>query len=721
MTEQREDSGIGSYLAAGGVAALFVAGAEVVFSDGPGSFRLALISAATFLLPLGLTVGLALWGLFRLTSLRPALRRMLTSGPSPDSPVAAAAPFLLFFLPLLLLFSAPLLLAVSGLLGKLVGAEIIRTVGTGGAAAATAAAIGGAGLTAALLVSVLQRIKRMPRPTPLVFWTVAFPTPWCVATYLVLLDIADALGAAAQILSGTTLVVLSVSALLLTGRSVRIGAWGGIAAAAVATSLLGVSATGTSFDANGLERSLLATAAYGLVQPALDLDGDGHSYLFERLDCDESDAERHNLAFDIPGNGIDEDCDGEDAEAEEETGIGASGAPKEYLLGGGRYNVILIHADALRADHSGFLGYKRETTPNVDRLAESSLVFTHAIAQSSATGYSLFSLLSGMYPNRLDWVKGKRRKDFALSGEDPLIPGVLRELGWDTAAVVSRWIPLHLQGFADVFETISLLYPKEGWKEHVKHTSVFATAKAMAYLESRPDDRPFFLYVHYPDPHHPYVNHEGEGRVFGKSAMDRYDSDVHFMDMWMGAFLQYLKTTGLMEDTVLVFVSDHGEEFGEHGKKHHGKQIYEESVHVPFLIYIPGVPPARIDTTVALVDVVPTVLDALSIPGHRDDLDGISLFRLLPGDAPRLLRPVFSILGGKHAKPKRALSATYLGTRKYILNNRTGSEELYDLRKDPEEGENLIEKESAQLDELRKLAREFAAENSPGWNKYHWK
>ena len=175
MAEQREESTIGSYLAAGGVAALFVTVAEVFLSDGPGNFRFALISAATFLLPLGLTVGLALWGLFRLTSRLPALRRMLTSGPSPDSPVAAAAPFLLFFLPLLLLFAAPLLLAVSGLLGNLVGAEIIRTVGTGGAAAAIAAAIGAAGLTAALLVSVLQRLGRMPRPTPLLFWTVAFP------------------------------------------------------------------------------------------------------------------------------------------------------------------------------------------------------------------------------------------------------------------------------------------------------------------------------------------------------------------------------------------------------------------------------------------------------------------------------------------------------------------------------------------------------------------
>ena len=721
IAEQREDAGIGAYLAGGGTAALFVALAEVLMSDGSGAPRLALVSAATFLLPLGLLVGVTLWSLFRLTALFPTVRRLLTAGPAPESPMAAAAPFLLVFLPLLLLFSIPSLFVVSGLLGKLVGSEIIRTLGTGGAAAAVAAAIGAAGLSATGLVALLARLGHIPRPTPLLFWTVAFPTPWCVVTYLVLLDIAEAMGTVALLLSGATLVAVTISALLVMGRSARIGAWGGITAAAMTTSLLMVSATGTSFDPEGLERSLLATAAYGVIQPLVDLDGDGHAYLFERLDCDESDAERHNLAFDLPGNGIDEDCDGSDAEEDDEATADMNGEPAEHLLGAGRFNVILIHADALRADHSGFLGYKRDTTPNIDKLAESSLVFAHAVSQSSATGYSLFSLLAGKYPNRLDWVKGKRRKDFALSGDDPLLPGLLREQGWDTAAVVSRWITLHLQGFADVFDTISLLYPKKGWKKHVRHTSVFATAKAIAYLETRPEDQPFFLYVHYPDPHHPYVNHEGAAKVFGKSAMDRYDSDVSFMDMWMGAFFQYLETTGLMEDTVIVLASDHGEEFGEHGKKHHGKQLYEESVHVPLLVYIPGVPPSRIETTVALVDVVPTMLDALSIPGHREELDGVSLFALLEAKKRHRMRPLFSVLGGKHAKPKRSLSATYLGDWKYILNNRTGSEELYDLRKDPEESENLVEDETKRLGELRRLAREFASDSSQGWEEFHWK
>jgi arylsulfatase A-like enzyme len=179
------------------------------------------------------------------------------------------------------------------------------------------------------------------------------------------------------------------------------------------------------------------------------------------------------------------------------------------------------------------------------------------------------------------------------------------------------------------------------------------------------------------DPHFPYDSVKTTG-----TTMDRFLSEVGQVDRSMATLLEAIDRLGLRERTVLVFVADHGEGFGQHGARYHTVNLYEELLRVPVFIRAPGVAPRRVDAPISLVDLGPTILDLFGqpTPGH---FLGRSLVPHLRGEPPVAPRPIFA--------EKKGVRTLILGSRKVILDREKGREELYDLDADPGEQHNLAD------------------------------
>jgi arylsulfatase A-like enzyme len=367
----------------------------------------------------------------------------------------------------------------------------------------------------------------------------------------------------------------------------------------------------------------------------------------------------------------------------------------------GHSNVILIIIDTLRQDHLGYCGYERSTSPNIDRLAASSLRFTNAYSQAPWTTPSVGSLLTSRYPTSL----GIMKRESPLPQEVPTLAEMLRDAGYQTGAVISnrmcsqRWS--FDQGFEDFDESTIEGYP---------HGSSAAVTERAIELVERYQDGPFFLWVHYFDPHFGYRQHEEhlftgdqpyQGWIRPDTLMkainerldeldaddlnhlvDSYDSEIAYTDHHLGRLLDRLRELALLDSSMIIFTADHGEEFLDHGGLSHGPTLYQEVVKVPLLIKVPGVPPGEIREPVSLLDLVPTVLDWLGLAST--ELEGRSL---LAAEAAGHEEPPRAVLTerAKHKQPWAIID----GELKYIMGRRAGTGELYDLSVDPGEQSNI--------------------------------
>jgi arylsulfatase A-like enzyme len=264
---------------------------------------------------------------------------------------------------------------------------------------------------------------------------------------------------------------------------------------------------------------------------------------------------------------------------------------------------LLLTVDALRADHVSSYGYGRLTTPNIDSLARQGASFEHAYCPTPHTSYSVTSMMTGKYLRPL----------LALGmGEDSETwADYLRRYGWRTAAFYPPAVFFIDENRFSRFEQNHLGF--EYAKVEFADPALRETQVA-AYLESAPVGRPLLLWVHFFEPHEPYVMHDAHPFAGGPSRdIDAYDSEVATADEGVGRIVSLMarKRPG----AVVVVTADHGEEFGEHGGHYHGTTVYEEQVRVPLVVVGPGVAPGtRISTVAQTIDLLPTALSALGIP-----------------------------------------------------------------------------------------------------------
>ncbi|MBZ0272484.1 sulfatase-like hydrolase/transferase [bacterium] len=353
----------------------------------------------------------------------------------------------------------------------------------------------------------------------------------------------------------------------------------------------------------------------------------------------------------------------------------ASGCEIVRDLFGPKPNLVFIVIDTLRADHLGVYGYARPTSRNIDRFAAQATVFERMYSPSPWTMPATASMFTSLPPRDHGIAEWKH----PLEGRLLTLAEVLNEEGYDTEAVVSHVIFRPKYGFNQGFDRFDTSVLKLGESKSIA-SSKEVTDLAIEAVD-RLDAGPFFLWVHYFDPHNDYLRHEEFD--FGRRAVDRYDSEIAYTDRHLGRLLDHLKAAGRFDDSVIAIVADHGEEFGDHGGTRHSKTLYEEVLRVPFILHAPGFAPGRVDTVLWHVDVAPTFLALLEI------------------DAPESFqgRPIESA-GDRFVKGKdRTIFAETLRFAdkrgvldqdwKYIHDREAQAVELFDLKADPREKRDL--------------------------------
>ncbi len=342
-------------------------------------------------------------------------------------------------------------------------------------------------------------------------------------------------------------------------------------------------------------------------------------------------------------------------------------------------DVLLITVDALRADHVGAFGYtRRPTTPHIDQLAARSVRFTRAYAQAPHTSFSVASMLTGKYFPTLARLA-------PAEVHDP-ITSPLRQHGWRTAAFYPPAVffvdAQKLKAYADT--NFAFEYIKFEYLEAEKRVD-----QVVRYYEDEKPKRSF-VWVHFFEPHEPYVAHPEF--PFGAGDLDRYDSEIAYADAAIGRLLAYVRAH--RPSTIVVLAADHGEEFDEHGGRYHGSSLFEEQVHVPLLINVPGLPARDVDQPVELIDIAPTVLNLLDIPVPAR-MRGTDLGPwLAPRPAPASrLPPAFAELEDKRMVVR--------DREKLICDLNWGFCAYYDLATDPGERRNRADESPDRVASLR--------------------
>ncbi len=448
-----------------------------------------------------------------------------------------------------------------------------------------------------------------------------------------------------------------------------------------------------SDDAVALEASVGATLGGDLVRRVSDVDHDGASSWLGGGDCAAWNGSRHPRAREIRGNGTDEDCDGLDPPATAKRSV----VPAQQFYGRlpeskiRHYNVVWLIVEAFRGDHVSAFGYERNTTPYFDRLAQKSMVFVNAYSQASRTFFSLPSMFTGINPSDMTWLREHKVQQPA--GEHVTFAERLGAIGYRSHLVLPGGMKRDYTGLQQGYDEVSSYFLDKNLNKWRRTGAAVADAQAIEFIEDASrEGRPFLLTIHYIEPHAPYSRHQGGFPDFGSEDIDRYDQELAYVDRHIGFMTEYLRYRGdLWKNTIVIIVGDHGEEFGEHGRKHHGHSCHQESVHVPLLVRVPGQKPARIVTRVALIDILPTLIELIGLPVGDGELEGQSLLntRQAPGiQFPP--RPIFCTTASMSGRSylNRAVRAGKLLLTKDVRHSRF---ELFDLAVDPLEEQNLID------------------------------
>lgn len=277
-------------------------------------------------------------------------------------------------------------------------------------------------------------------------------------------------------------------------------------------------------------------------------------------------------------------------------------------------NVILITLDTTRADRMGFLGSDRGLTPNLDRLARGATIFSRAYAQVPLTTPSHATILTGTYPqfNHVNYMGD------ALGKGLPSLPEIFHRNGYKTAAFVgalvldpSKLAPGFDRGFDYYDAGFHRRHPGEDNYHSLERRGEDVLNRAVKWLNKHPGG-PFFLWVHLYDPHDPYTPPEPYRTRY---ESEPYDGEIAYTDSIVGQLLSELRKRGLFDSSLIAIMADHGEAFGEHGERHHGIFLYDETIHVPLLFKFPRQNTGtQVGTKVGLVDVAPTILQAAHLP-----------------------------------------------------------------------------------------------------------
>ena len=408
-------------------------------------------------------------------------------------------------------------------------------------------------------------------------------------------------------------------------------------------------------------------------------------------------------------------------------------------------SVLLIIVDTLRADHLSCYGYDAIDTPSLEKLASDGILYRHAFSQASWTRPSIASIMTGLYPSTHQTM----HKQNILPDDVTTLAEALDQDGYSTIGQPNNENIFPMRNFQQGFQVYDVLEPdffffatesafhltlyeqlrlvrerflfQSKQVEHYYQDAAVVNQHAFRWLDHM-GTRRFFLFLHYMEPHDPYFRHQYDGtgyaRVNNPSPspemaqiyLETYDGEILYLDKHLGELFQYLKDQGLYRDLLIVLTADHGEEFYEHKGWWHGTTLYEEQIHVPLIIKLPGDKGAgvEVEELVRSIDIAPTILTRVGaeVPSRMQG------HNILPDSTGAVGGQdyVFS----EEVLEQNALQSIRGKEWKLILANEGNPrglepEELYNLPADPGEMTNLSGHEDDLVTDLRERAAEISA------------
>jgi arylsulfatase A-like enzyme len=410
--------------------------------------------------------------------------------------------------------------------------------------------------------------------------------------------------------------------------------------------------------------------------------------------------------------------------------------------------IVLLTIDTLRADHLGSYGYHRPTSPNLDALAAESLVFTRAVSTWPSTSPSFCSLFTSTYVHT-NGLK-RRTKGFVLPAEMETIAEILSGRGYQTGAVVGNAALSVASGFSQGFDLyVEAWVNDEGLSTRESVRANRITDRALEVLDSLDLDGLYFLWIHYLDPHQPYIppepyesqfdamlppedqltrcgcdplttaiggHVEEQGACSFEGIIARYDGEIAYVDAELGRLLEALRDRGVMDRAVVAFTSDHGEQLAYRGGFFgHSRSVRQAEVHVPLMVRVPGAPTrgSQLKAPVDLTALAPSLLSLVGLP-HGKLMQGEDLSPIILGDEAAAL-PLYAY---SEAGRKRNYMRAMFTEHWKIIHVPDRSERrfmggqkryLYDLDADPQEEHNLASQRPEVVESLLPKLGEWRA------------
>jgi arylsulfatase A-like enzyme/Tfp pilus assembly protein PilF len=375
-------------------------------------------------------------------------------------------------------------------------------------------------------------------------------------------------------------------------------------------------------------------------------------------------------------------------------------------------NVVLVTADTLRADHLPAYGYKRLSTPSIDRLASGGAVFEQASTVVPLTMPSHSSMFTGTFP----MYHGVRDNGgYYLDSSAVTLAETLKEHGYDTGGFVSAFVLDSRwginQGFDRYFDDFDLNKFEKIALDTVQRPGGETLKEALGWMEGVKKDH-FFAWIHFYDIHTPYDPPEPFLSRYRGYPGARYDGEIAYVDSLVGQLLDWLDANDLTDDTLVIFIGDHGESLGQHEETTHGFFVYDATMHVPFILRAPyrqirrGL---RVPAQVRTIDLMPTILDLLGFPSPKT-VQGTSLVPLLEGSSKDLgLIAYGESFYPRHHYGWSALKSVRNGTFHFIDAPRP---ELFDVATDPNESNNLAGQRAGTVQQLKGALDDLVARYS---------